>query len=101
MKKVKSNIRTISDKQLAKMLGTFRYARQGEVKNEITLVFENGSILQSYRSKVAAKCNGVIYLYGEHSYSKTTNKHVIRYCGMTLPERRKAINEGCVVCVNK
>ena len=99
MKKVKSNIRTISDKKLAKMLGTFCYARQGEVKNEITLVFENGSILQSYRSKVAAKCNGVIYFYQDHSYSKTTNKHVIRYCGMTLPERRKAIEEGRAVCV--
>lgn len=99
MKKSKKNIRTISDKKLAKMLGTFRYAIQGEVKNEITLVFENGSILQSYRSKVAAKCNGVIYLYANHSYSNTTNKHVIRYCGMSLPERRKAIADGSVVCV--
>jgi len=89
----------IKKADLHKKLGTFQYAQQGDVKNEIILYFEHGSICQSYTSLVAYKVReeghmSRLYFSRKHDYSNTTNKHVLRFCGLTLPERRKALESG-------
>ena len=88
----------IKKADLHKKLGTFQYALQGDVKNEIILYFEHGSICQSYTSLVAYKVKEEgrtrLYFSRKHDYSNTTNKHVLRFCGLTLPERRKALESG-------
>ena len=88
----------IKKADLHKKLGTFQYAQQGDIKNEIILYFEHGSICQSYTSLVAYKVEEEgrtrLYFSRKHDYSNTTNKHVLRFCGLTLPERRKALESG-------
>lgn len=48
----------IKKSSLHKKLGNFVKCTQGAVKNEIILRFEHGSVLQSYSSLVAARCEG-------------------------------------------
>ena len=92
-------MKTIKEKSLMKKLGAFIDAEQGDVKNEMILKFENGSLLQSYDSKVAARCGGMWYFFRDHDYSNTTNRHVIRFCGMNMPRRRKALEDGSAIYV--
>lgn len=94
--------RTISAKELSAKLGAFVSVKQGEVRNELTLTFENGWLCQSYTSPVAAQLRGGgTFFYPKHDCSKTTNRHVNRFCGMTLPERRKALQNGSAVYVTE
>lgn len=89
----------IKKSELHKMLGAFESVEQGDVKNEIIINFEHGRVLQSYRSLVAAYCTDgnhmrKLYLYPDNDYSNTTNRQVVRFCRLTLPERRKALESG-------
>lgn len=91
---------TIKKQELYKMLGSFEKVRQGEVKNELWLDFEHGWLLQSYDSPVVARCGGKWYFFPDHDYSNTTNRMVIRACGMNMPQRRVALEKGDAIWVN-
>lgn len=91
---------TIKKSELYKMLGSFEKVKQGEVKNELWLDFEHGWLLQSYDSPVVARCGGKWYFFPDNDYSATTNRMVIRACGMNMPQRRVALEKGDAIWVN-
>lgn len=93
--------RKIKKSELFKQLGNFKSVRQGEVKNELIIYFENGRLLQSYETPVAAEICGTLYLMSEHTYSHTTNRHVMRFCGYNTEARRKMLKEGLAIFVEK
>lgn len=59
--------------------------------NQFIITFENGRVLQSYKSLVAAKVNGEKYVTYDHDYSATTNRFVKDFLGMNKEQRVKAL----------
>lgn len=60
--------------------------------NQFIITFENGKVLQSYKSFVAAKVNGRKYVTHKHDYSATTSRFVKEFLGMNKAERLKALD---------
>ena len=93
--------KTISYKELEKMLGTFTYTENfpslrsdKKVANQFILHYNNGIVFQSYKSIIAVKVNGNLYLTPAHDYSNTTSKYCTQFTGYPTQERRQMIEEG-------
>lgn len=68
--------------------------------NQFIIRFTNGSLLQSYDSIVAGKLGNTRFVTKKHDYSATTNRFVSQYLGgMRLDERRRAIKNGELQCI--
>lgn len=94
---------TITATELRKQLGNFIKVSglpsprtYENVANQYKLIFENGSIFQSYDTLIAAKVNGKLYLTKDHEYSVTTSKYCRVYCGYDTKERRQKLAEGTI-----
>ena len=92
-------MKTIKKSTLMKKLGAFVSVHNtpsrcgyGEAPNQFEIRFENGSAFQSYRSLIAVKMGGQLYLTGNHDYSNTTCGHVGRWCGYNTKERRAGLD---------
>lgn len=57
---------------LCKQLGSYTRVRILAM-NQMEVVFENGNLLQSYDTVVAARVNGKLYFSLAHDYSRTTS----------------------------
>ena len=94
----------ISISQLKNKLGDFisvenATSRNGMNKapNQFILQYDNGSMLQSYKTPVAAWVNGELYLNAKsHAHSTTTNRFVKQYTNLTKPEREQGIADGSI-----
>lgn len=91
----------ISKAELMKQLGNFvsvqnTEARNGynQASNQFEIRFENGTAFQSYRTLIAVRMKGQLYLSDSHDYSRTTSSHCTRWTGYTTQERRKGLNTG-------
>lgn len=80
---------------VSRKLGAFKSVSNFMNKNQFELRFENGSVLQSYKSIVAVKIVGMPWMFGAaHDYSNTTCRHMCAFCGMSAKERRKALESN-------
>ena len=101
-------MKTIKRSKLMKMLGAvccvsnLESSRSGRgVANQFEIDYENGSAFQSYRSLIAVRCNGNLYLTDRHDYSATTCKYANEWVGYTAAERRKMLeNEEAILIVS-
>lgn len=85
---------------VTRKLGAFKGVSNFINKNQFELTFENGRVLQSYSSIVAVKVFGMPWMFGsDHDYSNTTNRHVKAFCGMSVQDRRAAIESGEVYAI--
>ena len=91
-------MKTITYKELSNLLGNFVSVSNapsrngmGKAPNQFIIEFENGRVLQSYETPVAAKCNGQLYFGSYHDYSATTNRFVKDFCGRNKNERNKLL----------
>lgn len=91
-------MKTIKIDDFKKMLGEFvavdnALSRNGynTAPNQFIITFENGRVLQSYQSLVAAKVNGERFVTTSHDYSQTTNRFVKDFWGMNKAQRLKAL----------
>lgn len=66
-------------------------------RNQLHIVYEKGILLQSYSTIVAAYIGGQLYLAPEHECSNTTNKHVKAFCGLSVADRRKGLENGRIL----
>lgn len=67
------------------------------VRNQIEVVFENGTTFQSYDTFIGAKIGGKLYLTDKHNYSKTTSKWCTEWCGYNINERIKGLENGKII----
>lgn len=93
----------IKKEEVMSMLGDYKGTENlvsktsgNNVNNQIVTKFENGSTLTSYGTLVGVKVNGMLYLTPAHAFSKTTNKYVTQWCGLTKQERLSKI-ENCEI----
>lgn len=94
----------ISYKELTKKLGSFISIEnapskngENEAPNQFIYQFDNGSMLQSYKTPVAAWVNGTLYLNEPyHACSTTTNRFVKQYTNLSKSEREKGIADGSI-----
>lgn len=91
-------MKTIKIEDFNKMLGGFvsvenAPSRNGynTAPNQFIITFENGRVLQSYKSLVAAKVNGERFVTTSHDYSATTSRFVKDFLGLNKAERVKAL----------
>ena len=91
-------MKTIKIEDFNKMLGGFvsvenAPSRNGynTAPNQFIITFENGRVLQSYKSLVAAKVNGERFVTTSHDYSVTTSRFVKDFLGLNKEERLKAL----------
>lgn len=71
------------------------YGKSGDaVRNQVEIVFENGTAFQSYETFIAAKINGQLYLTENHSCSTTTSKWCGVWCGYDSKARKKGLKDG-------
>ena len=68
----------------------------GVVRNQFELLYDNGSIFQSYTTFIGAKVGGELYLSSYHDYSKTTSLYCGRWCGKNTAERWKGLKNGTI-----
>ena len=99
-------MKTITRKELDERLGAFvsvKNARSNasgrEVANQFIIQFENGEILQSYRSLVAAWIAGMRYFGGDHDYSNTTCRHLKEFCRMDAATRRDMLESETAIYI--
>lgn len=71
------------------------------VANQYNLTMENGRAFQSYKSLIAAYCNGKLYLTGYHDYSNTTSKYATEWTGYTTQERRAGLESGKFIFIEE
>jgi hypothetical protein len=90
----------ISYKQAMENLGTFKKCYKGDKASEIIIEFENGTVLQSYTTIVAARCKGKLYIFPQHDCSNVTNSSVKAFTGYSVADRRKMIENGECVYVD-
>lgn len=90
-------------KSLTSKLGAFVRVEKFDngTGNNLLVVFEHGSILESYLSVVAAKYYdkdiSVMCLGVDHNASTTTSKYVKMYTGLDSKTREKWLEEGLAV----
>ena len=71
------------------------YSKSGDaVRNQVEIVFENGTAFQSYGTFIGAKINGQLYLTENHTYSTTTSKWCGVWCGYDSKERKQGLKNG-------
>lgn len=99
-------MKTIKKSELMAMLGNFESvknapSRNGEnqAPNQFILEFENGSAFQSYRSLVAVRCNGKLYLGEDHDYSNTTSRFVGEWTHRNAKERRQGLKDESIILI--
>ena len=78
---------------LCKQLGSYTRVRILAM-NQMEVVFENGNLLQSYDTVVAARVNGKLYFSLAYDYSRTTSKYVTQWSGVDTKKRRKMLDSG-------
>lgn len=93
--------KTITRSLLLKQLGSIKRTQNLEsprsgrpVPNQFDLVCENGIAFQSYRTLIAVRMNGYLYLTDYHDYSNTTCKYCTEWTGFNTAERRKGLESG-------
>lgn len=93
-------LKKIKKSEIMKELGSFVTCRpiiserSGEaVRNQYDVVFENGRIFQSYKTLIAVRLNGKLYI-DPNKYSVTTSKYLTIWCGYDSRERRVALADG-------
>ena len=94
-------MKTISRSLLLRQLGAIQNVRNlqsprsgREVPNQYDLECEHGIIFKSYKSIIAARMNGFLYLTDRHDYSKTTIKYCNEWTGYNTRERREGLESG-------
>lgn len=71
------------------------YGKNGDaVRNQVEIVFENGTAFQSYNTFIGAKIDGKLYLTANHVYSTTTAKWCSVWCGYDSKERKQGLKNG-------
>ena len=71
------------------------------VANQFEIKHDGATYFQSYKSIIAKKQNGKIYLDSYYwDYSRTTSKYRNEFLSMTTPEIKKAIASGQIELVN-
>ena len=78
----------ISVKNLASRNG------RGIAPNQFELTFENGKVFQSYKTMIAVRYNGKLYLSPSHIYSNTTSRHCTAWSGYNSKERIAGLKNG-------
>ena len=73
-------------------LGKHLHSKFGS--NRIFHLYENGEVLQSYSTIVAARCGGKYYFTDDHNCSVTTAKQVTQWSGISTAERNKGLKSG-------
>lgn len=69
--------------------------RSGEaVRNQTAVIFENGSLFQSYDTIIGVRTGGKLYLSEQHDCSVTTSKWCKEWCGYNAKERRDGLKSG-------
>ena len=72
-------------------------AQNKSIRSQYEVVFENGSVFQSYDTIIGVKLNGgKLYLSKEHSHSVTTNKYCTMWCGIDKKERLAGLEDGSI-----
>lgn len=101
-------MKTIKKSTLMKKLGAFvsvcntpSRCGYGVAPNQFDIRFENGRVFQSYRSLIAVKMDGQLYLTGNHDYSNTTSGHVGRWCGYNAKERRAGLANEEIIFITE
>lgn len=94
----------ISFAKLTKKLGRYMWIENAPSKNgynkapnQFIFHFENGKLLQSYKTPVAAFVNGQLYLSIDHDCSDTTNRFVKGFTLLSKSERNKGLEDGSIL----
>ena len=93
-------MKTITKDELTKKLGAIKKVRKNGTKT-VVIECENGDMLQSYQTVVAATCCGKLYLFPKHACSNTTNRHLIEYCGLNKSARLEALENEVAISVTE
>lgn len=88
------------NKSVQDMLGNFVRVEQmngfnGPVRNQFVILFENGTVFQSYHTIIAAKISGEVFLDSDSwDYSRTTGKYRNMFLGESKAETFRRIKNG-------
>lgn len=101
--------RTTTWEEVSKKLGTFISVENapsrngcGDAPNQFLLTFENGTVFQSYSTRIGAMIGGELYIDSRyHDYSNTTSGYVGRWCGYSCSQRRKLLASGEIIDIVK
>lgn len=66
----------------------------GKVANQFQIIFDNGSIFQSYDTIIAVRLKDKIYLTDSWDYSKTTGVYRNQFLRENIQETRIKIKSG-------
>lgn len=64
------------------------------VANQYEIRFEHGVVFQSYKTIIAVKYNGWLFLSDYHDYSNTTSKYATKWTGYNTAERHDGLKSG-------
>lgn len=72
-----------------------------DVPNQFDIECENGIAFQSYRTLIAVRMNGYLYLTRDHDYSNTTSKYATEWTGYSTKERREGLKSGKFIFIEE
>ena len=101
-------MKTIKKSTLLHQLGAVKSIRNlvsprsyRPVANQFDAVHTNGISFQSYKTLIAVRMNGQLYLTDAHDYSKTTSKYATEWTGRTTKERREGLESGKFILIEE
>jgi hypothetical protein len=101
MKKIKKSLLLRQLGEVKTISSLLSPTSERPVPNQFDRVHENGISFQSYKTLIAVRMNGYIYLSDYHDYSRTTSKYATQWTGFTTAERRKGLESGKFILIEE